>query len=147
MMYAHIFGHEERLYVWYRYPFKFNREAEEKLLENTLEATLFEESGDLAQLDHQVSDLMKAQGVSNLIGFSKFDSAHWRLDLNDPRDLKEYIGMLRQEAHRMAGFLERERQEKSDTRKEAAEALKDLRAHIFSLRDLLRWKTKSWEAR
>lgn len=146
MIYAHIFAHEERLYIWYRYPFKFNSEAEEKLLENKIEATLFEESGDLAQLDHQVSDWMEAHGVSELIGFSKFDAVSQRLDLSDSRDLKQYIGMLRQEAHRMAGFLERERREKNDTRKEAAEALEDLRGHIFGLTDLLKMENEIMES-
>ena len=109
MIYAHIFEHESAVYVWYRYPFKFNSEAEEKLLENKILATLSEESGDMVLLDKQIVEWKACHGIERIEGFENFSGMAF------PDD-KEYISALRQEAHRMAAYLERERKEKERAR-------------------------------
>ena len=114
MIYAHIFEHESAVYVWYRYPFEFNNESEEKLLENKILATLFEESGDMVLLDKQIAQWKEANGVEKVLGFEDFSGMAF------PDD-KEYIFALRQEAHRTAAYLERERKEKEKARAENKE--------------------------
>ena len=114
MIYAHIFEHESAVYVWYRYPFKFNSEAEEKLLENKILATLSEESGDMVLLDKQIVEWKACHGIELIEGFENFSGMAF------PDD-KEYISALRQEANRMAAYLERERKEKEKARAENKE--------------------------
>ena len=111
MMYAHIFEHKDRIYVWYRYVFKFSSEAERADIEPKLLATLSEETGDMVLLDKQIAQWKEANGVEKIIGFEDFSGIAF------PDD-KEYISALRQEAHRMAAYIERERKEKEEARAE-----------------------------
>lgn len=136
MIYGHIFKSSDKRYVWYRYFFKFNSEKEEAFIAEKIEATLFEESGDLALLDQQIADWMAANGVENILGFS---------GMNNPAlmpDNEEYIRMLRREMHRMSSFLESERQEGRANEKRflklvenSAESYKE---EIYGLADLIK---------
>ena len=105
MMYAHIFEHEEKFYVLYGYPFKFKNKEQEERLKDKILITLFEESGNVVLLDKQIRQWMEANGVEKLSGFDDMSGMGAYGD-------SEYISQLRQEAHRTAAFLEREREEK-----------------------------------
>lgn len=118
MIYAHIFEACEQVYVWYRYPFKFNDASEEKLLEEKILATLSEETGDKALLDRQITEWKGAHGVEKIGGFEDFSG------MSAPDD-KALISDLRQEAHRMATFLDHERKEKLEWQKRCEDSLKE----------------------
>ncbi|MDO8555138.1 MAG: hypothetical protein Q7R75_01055 [bacterium] len=136
MMYAHIFKSQEKYYVWYRYPFKFNGDEEEKMLEEKIEITLFEESGDFTFLDKQIANWMEARGIDSLGGFSGMNRIAPTLTN------EEYIQMLRQEAYRTAALLEMERKEKKENMKKfldlSRESTKSFREEIFGLADLVK---------
>ena len=119
MIYAHIFEHKDRICVSYRYVFKFEGEAEMKGMEPKILATLSEEGGDMVLLDKKIVEWKACYGIERIEGFEDFSGIAF------PDD-KEYISALRQEAHRMAEYLRREREEKEKAKEEKRKLLEQI---------------------
>lgn len=130
MMYAHLFEADGKIYAWYRYPFKFQNAGEEKLLEDKILTTLFEETGDLILLDKQIAEWKQTHGIENIHGFEDFSGMSFP-------DSDELISMLRQEAYRTAAYLEQERKEKAELQEKYNYVLKLASKRIFEYQTIV----------